>query len=138
MKVNLINKFNNEDYLDLINKVLVNSENKLQIKNKSINIILVDNEEIKNLNNTYRKKDKITDVLTFPDGYLNNLGDIFISIPKCISQAEELGHSFDRELGFLVVHGFLHSIGYNHDTIEEEREMTKIQEAVLYKSKLNR
>jgi probable rRNA maturation factor len=138
MKVNLINKYNDENYLDLINKVLKNAENKLQIKNKSINIVLVDDNEIKELNKTYRKKDYATDVLTFLDGYLNNLGDIFISIPKCSSQAIELGHSFERELGFLVLHGFLHSIGYDHNTVEEETEMTNLQEAILHKSKLNR
>ncbi len=138
MKVNLINKYNDENYLDLIKKVLTNAENKLQIKNKSINIILIDDDEIQDLNKTYREKDYATDVLTFPDGYLNNLGDVFISIPKCSSQATELGHSFERELGFLVLHGFLHSIGYDHNTDEEETEMTKLQEAILYKSKLNR
>ncbi len=138
MKVNIVNKFNTDDYSEVINKVLKTSENKLQIKNKSINIILVDNEEIKNLNNTYREKNEVTDVLTFTDGYLNNLGDIFVSIPKCTSQAEEFGHSFNRELGFLVVHGFLHSVGYDHQTDEEEKTMIALQEAILYKSKLNR
>ncbi len=138
MKTNIINKCNKEDYSNVINKVLKTAENKLQIRNKSINVILIDNDEIQLLNKTYRKKDDITDVLTFPDGYLNNLADIFISIPKCEEQAKELEHSFNRELGFLVVHGFLHSIGYDHQNDEEEKEMIDLQNQILYKSKLNR
>ena len=138
MKTNIVNNFNQEDYSRIINKVLTTAENKLQIRNKSINIILIDNSEIKKLNNTYREKDEVTDVLTFPDGYLNNLGDIFIAIPQCEKQATELEHSFNRELGFLVVHGFLHSIGYDHQNDEEEKEMINLQDQILYKAKLNR
>ncbi len=138
MKTNIINKYNQENYRNVIDKVLKTAENKLQIKNKAINIVLVNNAEIKELNKNYRKKDEITDVLTFPDGYLNNLGDVIISIPKCEEQAEELGHSFNRELGFLVVHGFLHSIGYDHQTEEDEAEMINLQNQILYKAKLNR
>ncbi|MCK5388291.1 MAG: rRNA maturation RNase YbeY [Candidatus Izimaplasma sp.] len=138
MKANIVNNYNQEDYTNLINKVLTTAENKLQIRNKSINIILIDNAEILKLNQTYRKIDKVTDVLTFPDGYLNNLGDIFISIPKCEEQANSLEHSFNRELGFLVVHGFLHSLGYDHQNEDEEKEMINLQNQILYKAKLNR
>jgi len=138
MKTNIINKYNQEDYSNVINKVLKTAENKLQIRNKAINIILVSNDEIKELNNTYRQKDEVTDVLTFPDGYLNNLGDVFISIPKSEEQAIELEHSFNRELGFLVVHGFLHSLGYDHQNSEDEKEMINLQNQILYKAKLNR
>ena len=138
MKVNIVNNYNSEDYSTVINKVLTTAQNKLQIRNKSINIVLIDNDEIRKLNKTYREKDYVTDVLTFPDGYLNNLGDVFISIPKCEEQANELEHSFNRELGFLVVHGFLHSIGYDHQTEDEEKEMINLQDQILYKAKLNR
>ncbi len=138
MKTNIINKYNEIDYSPLINKVLSIAENHLQLKDKQINIILTTNEDIKNLNKTYRFIDDITDVLTFPDGYLNNLGDIFIAIPRCESQASDLKHSFNRELGFLVVHGFLHSLGYEHKTEKEELVMTTLQEKILEKAKLNR
>ena len=138
MKANIVNKYNQEDYSNIINKVLTTAENKLQIRNKTINIILIDNNEIKELNKTYRDKDYATDVLTFPDGYLNNLGDVFISIPKCTEQANELEHSFNRELGFLVAHGFLHSLGYDHHNDEDEKEMTDLQEQILNKAKLYR
>ncbi len=138
MKANIINKYNQEDYSNIINKVLTTAENKLQIRNKTVNIILVDNNEIQNLNKIYRDIDQVTDVLTFSDDYLNNLGDIFIAIPKCETQANELEHSFNRELGFLVAHGFLHSLGYDHVTIEGEKEMTELQEQILNKAKLYR
>ena len=138
MKANIVNNYNQEDYSAIINKVLTTAENKLQIRNKTINIVLVDNAEIQKLNKTYREMDTVTDVLTFPDGYLNNLGDVFISIPKCSEQATELGHSFNRELGFLVAHGFLHSLGYDHLNEDEEAEMTNLQEQILNKAKLYR
>lgn len=138
MKINIVNSFNDIDYSETIEKVLNKAGNLTNNQNKAINIILVDNDEIKRLNNLYRSKDSITDVLTFPDGYLNNLGDVFISIPKCEMQSEELGHSFERELGFLCAHGFLHTLGYDHQTSEEEDEMTKLQENILNKVKLYR
>ena len=138
MKINIINSFNEEDYSSVVNLVLTKAANLTNNQNKSINIILVDNNEIHRLNKEYRKKDYVTDVLTFPDGYLNNLGDIFISIPKMVEQSEELGHSNNRELGFLIVHGFLHTIGYDHQTEEQETEMINMQEKVLKSAKLYR
>lgn len=59
------------------------------------------------------------------------LGDIIISIPKAVEQAEEYGHSFMRELGFLSVHGFLHLLGYDHETTEEEKIMFTRQKEIL-------
>ena len=138
MKINIVNSFNNIDYSKTINKVLNKAGNIMDTKDKSINIILLDNSEIKEMNNQYRNKDYATDVLTFPDGYLNNLGDIFISIEKCEEQRIEYGHSFDRELGFLTIHGYLHTLGYDHLTKEDEEVMTKLQEDILSKAKLYR
>jgi probable rRNA maturation factor len=66
------------------------------------------------------------------------LGDIIISVPRAIAQAEEYGHSVDRELGFLFVHGFLHLIGYDHQGEEEEKVMFGKQEAILQKAGLTR
>ncbi|WP_139490480.1 rRNA maturation RNase YbeY [Brevibacillus sp. CHY01] len=119
-------------------------------------VTLVDNERIHELNRDYRGVDRPTDVLSFAmneagegemeifvaeedfDEFPNMLGDIIISIPKCKEQAEEYGHSFERELGFLTVHGFLHLIGYDHGTAEEEKEMFGLQEEILQKIGLTR
>ena len=138
MKTNIVNYFNEIDYSDTINKVLTKAGNLLNQQNAQINIILVNNDKIKELNKVYRNKDHVTDVLTFPDGEFNNLGDVFISIQKCTEQAVELGHSFNRELGFLTIHGFLHTIGYDHHTDDEEKIMNDMQNKVLNAVKLYR
>jgi probable rRNA maturation factor len=138
LKINIVNSFNDSDYSGTIEKVLTKASNILDTKDKGITIILVDNAEIEEMNSLYRQKEYATDVLTFPDGYLNNLGDVFISIEKCSEQAQEFGHSFERELGFLVVHGYLHTLGYDHQTQEDEETMTKLQENILNKAKLHR
>ncbi len=106
----------------------------------SMQIIFVTQEEIHRLNLAYRKIDKPTDVLSFvnDDESDKSLGDIFISIEQAKKQAEDLGHSFEREIGFLAVHGYLHLKGYDHHTPHEEEAMTKMQEDILRKAKLER
>ena len=90
-----------------------------------ISVRFVDNEQIKELNNEFRDIDKATDVLSFPLGedgvYDHNpvtgaalLGDIVISMQRAMEQAEEYGHSLDREVAFLTVHSMLHLLGYDH------------------------
>ena len=90
-----------------------------------VNVTFVDDEEIRRLNNKFRNIDATTDVLSFPLGengvYDINpesgakmLGDIVISVPHAISQAEEFGHSLQREMAFLTVHSMLHLLGYDH------------------------
>ena len=101
------------------------------ISDKEVAVTFVDNERIKELNRQFRNKDKSTDVLSFPLDEEDSLGDIIISIPKAREQAEEYGHSFERELGFLTVHGFLHLVGYDHETEAEEKEMFARQEQIL-------
>jgi len=107
-----------------------------------VSVSLVSDEEIHDLNRTYRGIDRPTDVLSFamlegeemavPDENMPELlGDIVISGETAIRQAEEYRHSVGRELAFLLVHGFLHLLGYNHETPAEEREMFEIQEEVL-------
>lgn len=119
-------------------------------------VTLVNNERIHELNRQYRGVDRPTDVLSFAmnesgegeldiyideeelDAFPNMLGDIVISVPKAKEQAAEYGHSLERELGFLAVHGFLHLLGYDHGTEEEEKEMFSRQEAVLQQIGLTR
>ncbi|MCA1025440.1 rRNA maturation RNase YbeY [Cytobacillus kochii] len=109
-----------------------------------ISITFVENERIQEINREYRNKDKATDVISFAmeemgegeipligEGLPRVLGDIIISIPKAVEQAEEYGHSFMRELGFLSVHGFLHLLGYDHETTEEEKIMFTRQKEIL-------
>ena len=109
-----------------------------------VSITFVGNERIREINREYRKKDVPTDVISFPmeepgdgemeitgDGMPRILGDIIISIPKTEEQAKEYGHSFMRELGFLAVHGFLHLLGFDHETKEEETEMFSLQKDIL-------
>lgn len=119
----------------------------------------VNDEEIHQLNKEYRNIDRPTDVLSFAmqeesDEELDIiyevenedeilpfegvLGDIIISTERAKSQSEEYGHSLERELGFLFVHGFLHLIGYDHQDEVSEAVMTEKQEAVLRQAGLNR
>ncbi|MPN03887.1 Endoribonuclease YbeY [bioreactor metagenome] len=109
-------------------------------------VLITDAEEIQSLNRTYRKIDRITDVLTFPawegeailcppDEYL---GDIAICYERAVEQAEEYNHSLERELAFLAVHGSLHLMGYDHMTKEDEAAMFAKQEEVLVSLGLTR
>lgn len=138
MKANIINNYNTENYQSLIDNVVQKCSNLLGLEKKHVSIIFVNNETIQGYNKQYRNKDYATDVLTFPDGTLNNLGDIIISLDKCEEQRLQYEHSFDRELGFLVVHGVLHTLGYDHQTPEEEATMNELQNKILHKAKLYR
>ncbi|MFT3950821.1 MAG: rRNA maturation RNase YbeY [Oscillospiraceae bacterium] len=108
-----------------------------------VSISFVDNDRIRELNNTYRDMDKATDVLSFPLGEQGNydinnetgallLGDIVISLETAVKQAAVFGHSLEREIGFLTVHSMLHLLGYDHEAgLLEERIMREKEEAVL-------
>jgi len=126
--------------LETVKKVLYSALEKEKLENTSFNLIIVDNNYIHELNKTYRNIDRETDVITFAledeDTIIlpsdeRILGDIYISIDKARSQAEEYGHSLLRELSFLAVHGFYHLLGYDHGTPEEEKVMFGKQEEVL-------
>ena len=102
-----------------------------------VSVTFTDNEGIRAINREYREKDAPTDVLSFPlfeqgaDG-TRMLGDIVISLEKCRAQAEEFGHSFERECAFLTVHSTLHLLGYDHvNSEEEEMDMRKRQTAIV-------
>lgn len=128
------------------------------IKDGEVALLFVDDEAIRALNKSYRGLDKVTDVLSFaltendtdepiivfnnedweeaPDGDL--LGDIVISIPRALEQSKQYGHSLEREIGFLFVHGFLHLIGYDHQDEAAEQTMIAKQERILSQIGLTR
>ncbi|MBF8436024.1 rRNA maturation RNase YbeY [Halanaerobiaceae bacterium Z-7014] len=100
------------------------------INDAEISITFVGNSKIKELNKTYRDKDEVTDVLSFPiDEEL--LGEVIISLPRALEQAKDYGHSLRREVGFLMVHGLLHILGYNHKSDADKAEMRKAEEELL-------
>ncbi|MDD3766001.1 MAG: rRNA maturation RNase YbeY [Eubacteriales bacterium] len=103
-----------------------------------VSVVITDDEEIQRLNKEFRGKDAPTNVLSFPmydeDGALDDevLGDIVISLERAKIQADEYGHSLERELAFLTVHSMLHLFGYDHETgKEDEKEMFSKQEEIL-------
>ena len=109
--------------------------------NAEIIILLCHNEYIHELNKQYRDIDRPTDVLSFAlnegeeDGYDGPdtalLGDIVISLDKVQEQADEYGHSFERELAYLTIHGMLHILGYDHMEPDDKAEMRKEEEFIL-------
>ena len=113
-----------------------------------VSIVLADDEYIRQLNRQYRSKDMPTDVLSFamndhcaedhepditeaPEDIEILLGDIVISLETTARQAQEFGHSLERELAYLTVHGMLHLLGYDHEEEEDRAEMRQEEEYVL-------
>lgn len=114
-----------------------------------VNVILTNPENIQRLNKQYRNIDKATDVLSFPMfekeelvNFKSNvkevLGDIVISLEKVEEQSKEYGHSFERELAYMVVHGFYHIIGYDHIEEEDKKVMRAKEEYVLKELNIQR
>ncbi|WP_159550007.1 rRNA maturation RNase YbeY [Streptococcus halichoeri] len=140
-----------EQTLDLLNF----AAQKTGKEDKEMAVTFVTNERSHALNLEFRQTDRPTDVISLeykpetplvfdPKELANNpelqemlsefdayIGELFISIDKAKEQAAEYGHSFEREMGFLAVHGFLHINGYDHYTPEEEKEMFTLQEEIL-------
>ncbi|MGD2434726.1 rRNA maturation RNase YbeY [Bacillus velezensis] len=133
------------DALQEVEKLLQFAAEKEGVQDQAeVSVTIVTNEEIKEINRDYRGKDTPTDVISFALEEEGEdeveivgadmppvLGDIIISADRTKEQAEEYGHSFMRELGFLAVHGFLHLLGYDHMTKEEEEEMFSKQKDLL-------
>lgn len=138
-----------EDFERLIEQCTAAALEEEQIaEDAEVSVTLVDNARIRELNNEFREIDRETDVLSFPmgdesfevdpDNDAILLGDIVISLEKAQAQAEEYGHSFRREVAFLLTHSLFHLLGYDHMTPEEEKEMFAKQEAVLERLGISR
>ncbi|MCK4552027.1 MAG: rRNA maturation RNase YbeY [Tenericutes bacterium] len=141
IKVNYINQYDsNKKYKKIIKYILSKGYKDLQLQEQMIiSIVLMDNQGVQELNKQYRNIDKPTDVLSFEnDSDIYEIGDIFISIDKIIEQAKSLKHSFEFELAYIAVHGFLHCLGYNHIIDADEKEMTKKQNLIMIGSKITR
>ncbi|WP_165996778.1 rRNA maturation RNase YbeY [Bacillus sp. Cs-700] len=142
-----------QDQLEMLEKLLSHAAKEEGVEDGSeVSIMFVNNERITEINRDYRGKDQPTDVISFAlddeeegdDPIVFNeqiphlLGEIVISVPKIEEQAADYGHSFERELGFLCVHGFLHLLGYDHMTDEDEKEMFSKQKVLLEQYGLTR
>ncbi|MBR3673414.1 MAG: rRNA maturation RNase YbeY [Clostridia bacterium] len=140
----------NAEYEKIINLVIDKcfSVEKLEKLNLYISITLTTPEEIRKINNEFRNIDKETDVLSFPMFEKNELdemvqagkneipetiGDVIVSIERVQEQAKEYGHGFERELAYMVVHGFYHLMGYDHIVEEDKVVMRAKEENVLNK-----
>ncbi len=144
----------NPEYEEIIKRVVETcyKEENMQNANISISIILTTPENIKEINTKYRNIEKETDVLSFPmfekeeikQMILNKnnipevLGDIIVSIEKVKEQSKEYGHSFERELAYMIVHGFYHLMGYDHIEEKDKIEMRPKEEKILEKLDIKR
>ncbi len=140
-----------EEYIQLVEKLVQHAAEVESVKNAEVSITFVTNEAIHEMNREYRGKDQPTDVISFAleemgegevaiigDEIPRVLGDIIISVDRTREQAEQFGHSFERELGFLAVHGFLHLLGYDHMNEADENEMFMKQDEILLSFGLGR
>lgn len=139
-----------QEHINLIEKTVLEClmREKIDIPCE-VSVTIVDDERIRQINNEYRKVDKPTDVLSFPiadfyEGYLESdlgdcdldrglllLGDIVLSAERAVEQAEQYGHSLEREIAFLICHSMLHLLGYDHMNECQERLMFDKQENIL-------
>ena len=144
-----------EEYEQIIQKVLQKcyEEEKLKETNLYVSITLTNPETIRTMNQQFRKIDEETDVLSFPmfekeeidqlkksleHPVQDVLGDMIISIPRVEEQAKEYGHSFERELAYMVVHSFYHLMGYDHICEEDKQKMRPKEEKILQELKITR
>ncbi len=152
--IEFLNVEPNNMYSNLTEKVInkcFETENLLD-KNINISIIYTTPVDIQKYNKEYRKIDRATDVLSFPmfekeevEKFKKEksivpevLGDIIINLSQVKMQADEYGHSFERELAYMLVHGFYHLMGYDHIEEEEKKVMRLKEEKVLEDLKINR
>ncbi len=144
MEITLINQTNEdvEQYLPFYETISEQARKVLDLtKEMTISVTFLQSDAIHVINRQYRGIDRPTDVISFAvndedEGFdlpleEIDLGDIFINIDYAKKQAEEYGHSYKRELGFLFTHGLLHCLGYDHMVEEDEKVMFALQDEIL-------
>lgn len=143
----IINETNeNLDEINDLSGVVECALKHMKIENSILNVIIVDEEKIRELNKNYRNKDSVTDVISFAleddDTFVKTdiriLGDIYICLKRAIDQSIAYGHSLKRELSFLTVHGILHLLGYDHMNKNDEEIMFSLQEMILNEYKIQK
>ncbi len=153
MDILISNEQKNLELSESIEKYIINAiETVLEIEEITnegeVSVTIVDNDRIRILNNDYRKIDSETDVLSFPqyDDLVNTfsemdylvMGDIVLSADKVIEQAEEFGHSIEREFTYLVIHSMYHLLGFDHLTEEDKKSMRTKEKFALEKMQIFR
>ena len=136
MSIGIFNKTEEKIDKSFVRKVVKHTLKKMEAEKSEVNIIFVGLEEIHEINKTYRNVDRPTDVISFALEDTEDvtiyeesvLGDIYICLDKVHEQAKEYGHTEIREMAFLIVHGLLHLLGYDHMIKEEEKIMFGLQE----------
>ena len=139
MKDYIFNTTNEEIDTTELDSVINFACKHLKIENPLLNIVIVDNERIREINRDYRNKDAVTDVISFAFEEVEDvkyedvrfLGEIYISYERCKEQAASFGHSVRREFSYLAVHGLLHLLGYDHMNEEDKKVMRALEEEIL-------
>lgn len=155
VEINFLDIEEDSKYIEEINKVIEKcfEEENLKSLNLYVSIVLTNPENIRKFNKQYRNIDKATDVLSFPmfekeeiekikqkeAGLVKEvLGDIIISIEQVKKQAQEYEHSFERELAYMVTHGFYHLMGYDHIEEKDKQIMRPKEEKILQELNIKR
>lgn len=140
MHINFLNQSHEtswRNYSKYLKPLLLRTKEVLSLEyDLSVSVVLVDDDTIHQYNRDYRNIDRPTDVLSFPDGEFEDgvllMGDIIISTDAIRRQSLDYNHSLKREFCFLVAHGYLHLLGYDHHTDKEEQEMIGLQKEILH------
>ena len=146
MSIGIFNKTEEKIDKSFVRKVVKHTLKKMEAEKSEVNIIFVGLEEIHEINKTYRNVDRPTDVISFALEDTEDvtvyeervLGDIYICLDKVHEQAKEYGHSVERELAYMIVHGFYHLMGYDHIKEEDKVVMRPKEENILNKLNITR
>ena len=133
-QIDVVSRFAENQYEELLSQAVVKTLDQESASNRVVSVLLCDDQEIRQLNSTYRAIDEATDVLSFASDPFpgSPLGDIVISLPYAERQAEARGVPITVELSYLAIHGTLHLLGYDDETEPDRTEMWKVTLAVAH------